>query len=237
MLVIVPIRNRIQFVAPLLISCPFDVLIVEHSDDPTCSEFASNNVFYKWIDAKGQPFNKCLCFNEGVLASHKAEVYMLHDVDILMNRTKVDLYLGEHDAVQSFKARRLLQADHVLTQMIISGDITLNNIYEGMPHTTPCAPGAPGGSITITRDLFLKVGGFDEQYTEYSLEDQMFWDKINIMGRVGSADNEMLHLHHDFTGRQIKPQDERAYEEWKAMAVDSKIAYINRQFRELKSRL
>ena len=141
-----------------------------------------------------------------------------------------------YDALQAFTKQRLLQASEKLTEQMLRGQMARK--LQECKEMTPCKPGAVGGSIFVSHEMFFKVGGFDpELFTEYSLEDQFFWDKVNLMGTMGKADNppiEMLHLWHPTEHRQTKPDDLQRYLTWKGWGEDKKKEYIEKKSNHLK---
>ena len=103
----------------------------------------------------------------------------------------------------------------------------------------PCKPGASGGSILVSSELFFNVGGFDpELFTEYSVEDQFFFDKLCLKGCVGFCDYpaiELLHLSHENNNRITKMQDWDAFYSFKRLSEQAKTDYIEMKSLHLKS--
>jgi hypothetical protein len=213
--VIIPVRGRVEFLAPLIDSLeyttdyiPAAITVVEHSGmiqhANTCLK---KKVNYIWIQDHG-PFNKCLAFNVGAILGSKAHYLVCHDLDMLVQ----DLFFRHLfdniknkicKAIQSFNKRRVIYCDYNLTRLLIENLDLVETLFEGHEGTFT-APGlAPGGSITLSRDLFFDVGGYDpELFWGYAPEDGFIWDKISLTDRIGSCDDpvvEVFHMHHEPT--------------------------------------
>lgn len=211
--VIIPVRGRVEY-HKIVVEYIFNAIMhtdkkvsftfVEHDDMPPKHYWVAkswvNTIF---IPSDGQPFNKCLCHNIGVLYGPTADYYLFHDTDILVPPdffSKIMLNMQDKDAVQTFTKRRLLMASQQKSDAIIKGLATAD-FHNYSPHDIkPAIPGAPGGSIFVTRQLLIDVGMWEDVFfTGYSVEDQFFFNKINLMGKFASCDNppiELIHLWH-----------------------------------------
>jgi hypothetical protein len=59
------------------------------------------------------------------------------------------------------------------------------------------SPGAPGGSICLSRELFNKVGGFDPHFFwAYSIEDRFFWEKVEKFTKISTLESPKVDLYH-----------------------------------------
>lgn len=230
-LLIFPITHHL--VKNPLISLTF----VEHSDKPEHKSLCADWVNYVWIPKKGQPFNKCLAHNIGALLTNKANYFLFHDVDIMVpedffvkvmqNVTQIidgKPNLPSYDALQTFTKRRLQLCNEWLTAELISNHLSVMHIPSHPAHFKAAQPGAMGGSIFLTNELFFKTTFCAERFTDYGLEDAFFWQCINLLGRVGSCDSpilELYHLHHDAT-RITKPTDWSFYNAFLALPDENK---------------
>ena len=211
--IIVSVRGRIWFLMPLIWSfraacdgeLKISLTIVEHSPIPgyerVCREQGVNYVFLHGKRA----FNKSLCYNIGVILGGKAKWQVCHDLDCVVQggffRKVLDNLRNKNtEAVQSYRNRSPLYCDSVLTDMIIKQRISVDAISIDNRHTFYSKGLAPGGSITLSRELFFRVGGYDpELFTGYSPEDKFFWDKISVFENIGMCDDpavDVLHLEH-----------------------------------------
>lgn len=240
--IIIPVRNRTEFnrictdhfiEAIKRSNKKIALTIVEHSD--TAEHLSINYpwVNYIYIPADGAEFNKCLAHNIGALYSNRCNYYMFHDIDILV---PVDFFiklyenLNGFDAVQSFTKRRLIYANQDLSAQIMRGEFTMSGVNPLSPYAKVAEPGAPGGSLVVSRELFLRVGGYDTDFfTGYSVEDQFFFDKLNFTGRLGFCDNppiEMVHLWHSPSHRLTKEQDFAALQGYTSLSDEQKREFI-----------
>jgi len=212
--VIVPVRGRERFLPVLIDSFiktgykDYCITVVEHSDIPT-HKVNCSGINYIHIPAKGKPFNKCLSFNIGVIASCCGDYYIFHDLDCLVQKSFFDNLISvieKNDAelVQPFKDRRILFCTESLTNVIISGGVDVNELhleYEGMLPSIPSHIGAPGGSMMVSRDLFFAVGGYDpELFWLYAPEDAFFLVKLLIFAELFTVQNsDIFHMWHPLT--------------------------------------
>jgi hypothetical protein len=64
----------------------------------------------------------------------------------------------------------------------------------------PLNPGAPGGSLYLSRQRYLEAGGHDPQFCwGYGPEDALFYHKLELLEPIAFADEppiEMIHLWH-----------------------------------------
>lgn len=213
---IIPVRGREQFAKPMLNSFKRAVdntdlkityTIVEHNQIPEHQEFCNNqNINYLFVqDIEGGMFNKCLAFNYAACFGHKSSYLILHDIDCLIqsdffNKLQDNIKNKNAKAIQCFQKRRVLYLNEYITQKIISGITSEDELNESMPEIIPGTPGAPGGSICIERELFFKVGGYDPLlFAGWSPEDRFFWDKIETLETVYLCNDpaiELFHMHH-----------------------------------------
>jgi hypothetical protein len=211
--VIIPVRGRIRFLMPLIWSfraaCDGDLkislTIVEHSFFPEYEKICQGQgVNYVFLHSK-KAFNKSLCYNIGVILGSKTKWLICHDLDCLVQshffRKVLDNLRNKNTgAVQSYRNRSPLYCDRVITDLIIGQRVSVDDISIENRHTFYDKGPAPGGSITLSRELFFSVGGYDpELFIGYSPEDKFFWDKVSMFENIGICDNpsvDILHLDH-----------------------------------------
>ncbi len=244
--VVIPVMGRTQY-TPIICShlryaierakeLNIMVTIVEHSEQPEHATIVPSWANYIWVHKNGKPFNKCLAYNIGVLHGPKAANYLFHDIDILMGPNffrDLEKNYTRHDglAMQAYTGRRLIQATEQFTVLILN---SIESYETAMAHrpNIPNTAGAAGGSILVNHTLFFAVGGFDaELFTEYSVEDQFFFDKLNLVSQVGFADDpaiEMVHLWHPLSfNRTTKKTDWDAFHAFADLKEEEKLAYVN----------
>lgn len=212
--VIVPVRNREEFAETTFNACSIaakksglkvSYTMVEHSDSPLHSKFCKKNkINYIWIKSeKEELFNKCLAQNIGAFFSSKSKYLLFHDIDCLMQSDFfINLFKNiqkkECRAIQNFIGRRVLYINPDLTKEILSKDFEVDNLSINLPQVTPPnLIGAPGGSITIERELFFEIGGYDpELFLANSPEDSFLWEKIDALDKMHICDEPDIELYH-----------------------------------------
>lgn len=215
--IVVPVRGRSHFnkiltrhledAMKFYPSVKYSITFVEHSPSKEHESMCESTVNYINIPSN-EVFNKCLAFNIGMMFGNKAKYYMFHDLDIIMNRDffkNVFENLNRVDgiALQAFRSRRVLFCDQDLTNKIIQGTVKIENLhtkYPGVLEPAPSQHRAPGGSIFVSNEQFLKVGGYDpELFFGYSIEDAFFYEKLKMLGGIDSCNDpgiEVFHLWH-----------------------------------------
>lgn len=214
---IIPVRGRSNFIQKTIESvknsaCEFEketflkvnITICEHSELPEHQVICLKlGVDYIWIES-GEKFNKCLAMNTAAFFTPKTKWLLFHDIDCIV---KLDFFINvfkniekkKCEAIQTFSDRRVLYLDDSKTDQVLKGLIEINKLIEG-PGIKAGVPGAPGGSICVTRSLFFKIGGYDPYYfVSYAPEDIFFWRKAEVYGTFEtctSPRNEIYHLNH-----------------------------------------
>lgn len=212
--VIIPVRNRKNFAESMYKSflkaseksgLKIAYTVVEHSENPDHSKFCKKNKLnYMWI--KSEPdelFNKCLAHNMGAFFSVKSKYILFHDIDCLMQSDFfINLFKNikkkKAKAIQNFTERRVLYINPELTNEVVAGNFDVDKLNIELPEVTyPRLFGAPGGSITIDRDLFFEVGGYDpELFLANSPEDAFFWAKVDVVDKMHISDDPDIELYH-----------------------------------------
>lgn len=247
---IIPIRGRNDFAEPMYNSfisaseksgLKISYTMVEHSENPEHSKFCRNNKLnYIWIKSEpGELFNKCLAQNMGAIFSTKSKYILFHDIDCLMQsdffiRLLKNIENKKARAIQNFTGRRVLYISPYLTSKVVSGDFPIDELSINLDDITPSnMVGAPGGSITIERDLFFDIGGYDpELFLANSPEDAFFWEKVDTIDKMhvsDSPDIELYHMYHLPTYNDNPHISEMldVHNAFKSLTQDSKIEIIN----------
>jgi hypothetical protein len=187
------------------------ITVVEMSEKMTIKDYC-NDVNYIWIDlSKHERFNKSLCMN--VASDYiESEWYMFYDVDLVSTDDfieKIESNLkNDCKVLQCFKNRKVIPIYEDKITDILNGNIKIKdlptdfNFYSDdktfIPHD------APGGIILINKEVFEKVGGFDDLlFSGWGYEDTLMWKKISLFETIKSANDpevNVFHLWHEIKG-------------------------------------
>lgn len=188
------------------------ILLVEHSPYPEIEKIAEEfNCEYLWIFMDythpelplGQ-FNKALCYDKAFLFGTPASWYLFHDNDVLVpkdfwNKLDQNVERAKTQFIQPYTNRCLINLKPPVAEMLRENlSLADEAITEDMYFERH--PGAPGGSLYLTRNRYLEAGGHDPNICwGYGPEDAMFYEKLSILEDIAFADNpaiEMIHLWH-----------------------------------------
>lgn len=249
--IIIPVYGRLRFLQPLIkslknaiknVDLNISITIVEHSENREYEESClTNDINYIWfLKNNDELFNKSLAMNLGARYV-RGKDYLFHDLDCLVQS---DFFLNLiHNKtikssvfLQTFTGRRVLYMNEELTEKVINDEIDINILnkeYNGvsLPHTI----GAPGGSILIDRNIFLEIGGYDDNlFSGYAPEDLFFWIKarcIVIPETCDNPDNEIFHMYHENTSKSNPKINEYVNftNTFKEKSLKEKLAFINQQ--------
>lgn len=220
--IVIPCFKRLENLEPVLkrfemIEAPKEgfkpqILLVEHSPYPEMELIARKyNCEWIWIflDVRtpflpfGQ-FNKALAYDKAFIYGTPASWYLFHDNDVLVpndfwSRLDANVKRSGTQFIQPYTHRCLIclkpEAAEEMRKDLARMDTPIppEDIYE-------LVPGAPGGSLYITRQRYLEVGGHDPTLSwGYGPEDSMFWDKLQTVEPIAYADEppiELVHLWH-----------------------------------------
>lgn len=243
--VIIPVRGRLEFQKPVVdhlllasdnSAVKISITYVEHS---RVSEYLQHTpVSYIWVPCnEDSKFNKCLCFNIGVLYGPKADYYLFYDADLICRYDFFDQIIANlSDAIQTFKGRRVLYANEALTGKIKQGAMFDEFLNDKHPDVTIGVPGAPGGSIFVSRDLFFKIGGYDAEFFHgYSIEDQFFFNKLLCFSNVESLHEvDLIHLNHGSEHAKTPDFHMDILKYWSTISDTEKMDFIKFKSNELK---
>jgi hypothetical protein len=207
---VLPFRGRWlhleKTLATLLISAKnnnsrIGFLIIENSKASIFnkSKFSDEpDVHYHWINSHSNIFNKCVCHNIGA-ALTKSKFIHFHDCDLPVPVNFYEALINElnvNPAVQAFNGRRVNYLKEDTTKLYFDG-LSIDKISRDPSNYKEGVPGAPGGSIALSRELFLRVGGFDPHFFwAYSIEDRFFWEKVEKYNHITTLENPKIELYH-----------------------------------------
>tara|TARA_R100001244_G_scaffold25113_2_gene25397 strand:- start:62386 stop:64362 length:1977 start_codon:yes stop_codon:yes gene_type:complete len=145
---------------------------------------------------KGQPFTKALAFNLGV-SKAKYNKVVLQDADIMCSSG----YLRKvHTLLDSFEGVHIGSKVLYLSQKS-SNDVVKTGILTDKNDCERAVGYFEGGSLACTKRAYFKVGGFNEQFEGYGVEDCDFFDRLkNFTKKFNNVRTEdFVHLWHGRT--------------------------------------
>lgn len=138
-------------------------------------------------------FSKTSSFNVGVM-KYGSNINILHDADILV---------PSWYTANMFNEMRNHDSCHLGKQVVYltPQSTRIVNEHKKLLDTNECEHAVDyfeGGSLAITKDAFIKVGGFDEKFVSYGCEDCEFYERIKECTRFNNNRYvKMVHLWHD----------------------------------------
>ena len=176
------------------------------SEKQTVVNFCKDNkINYVWVDiTKNGRFNKSLCMNLGTTIS-ESEWYMFYDIDLVSTDDfifKVVENIRENDEViQCFKHRKVIPIYENQLDSLINGETQISsystNLEDYKDDDTFIPFNAPGGIMLIEKQIFNKVGGFDDLLFEgWGYEDTLMWDKLSSHTKIKSANTPEISVFH-----------------------------------------
>lgn len=155
-------------------------------------------------------FNKTLC---GIITyklyknNYKYKSILWHDVDCCIQSNflemifeKINEYKNQEICIQTFPYKYVIYTNKILADNIRNNKINIDCINENSKSIENIKPGAPGGSILIPIDIFMKYIYFNTSiFYNYSCEDAFIKyniEKKNIFESVNYNKNHMIHLWH-----------------------------------------
>lgn len=196
---IIPCRNfeRTDAIETVILSIkaqkhPNIEIIVSEQDSHT--KLSKKSLPFKYVLAstpKSHLFNKALAFNKGVsLATGK--YLILHDADILVSddyTSDIVEYLQKYNACHLGKSV-------IYTNQSSAALINNTGIVGGYPKIERVVGYFEGGSLACLKDYYWEIGGFNEDFWGYGVEDCEFYARLKYRGFTEDRKHIFLHLYH-----------------------------------------
>ena len=172
--------------------------------------------------APGFDYCRAATFNEGVKTA-RGEVIIAHDNDMLVpERYASEVLARVREGWQFIDLKRFI---FYLTER------DSRAMFEGAPlrhdHTATIVQNLKGGSIAATKEAYLAIGGFDEDFVGWGGEDLEFWERARAYGRVYEFGYlPIVHLWHRAQPGKVAGDGApalRRYEELRAIAPEERI--------------
>ena len=172
--------------------------------------------------APGFDYCRAATFNEGVKIA-RGQAIIAHDNDMLVPRRYASEVLARvREGWQFIDLKRFI---FYLTER------DTRDIFAGAPlrhdHTATIVQNLKGGSIAATKEAYLAIGGFDEDFVGWGGEDLEFWERARAGGRVYEFGYlPIVHLWHRAQAGKVDRDGApalRRYEELRAVAPEERI--------------
>jgi N-terminal domain of galactosyltransferase len=173
-----------------------EVIVVEQDNTPKIKTILPSWVRYVFQESKGgnDGYNRSAAFNLG--AKHASgRILLLHDNDMLVPT----LYCKEivsltHEGYDALNIKRYV--------FYLSEEDT-KSVIESIMNLRLCTPLyivqnlEAGGSLAITKDAYIKIGGMDESFIGWGGEDNEFWKRCSVLKRWIWGYTPVIHLWHE----------------------------------------
>lgn len=142
-----------------------------------------------------QPFIKAAAFNKGVMTS-TSDYAILHDADILVP--------GNYTS-EIYKILQSHNGCHIGKQVLYlakqtSDDVNKNQHVDADNKCERAVDYFVGGSLAMKKSTYMTIGGLDENFVGYGMEDVEFFNRLKAYGSFYDERSvSMVHLWHDRT--------------------------------------
>lgn len=184
-----------------------EIIIIEQDQKQAFDLNTVTPIRHRLVPTNDQ-FNKSLAFNSGVAWATNNKI-VLQDADI-MNPGEytmmVSKMLDDSESCHLGQQVLYLTADSsrkVYTNGVASADLQCESAVDYFE----------GGSIGITKSAYVKIGGFDERFVGYGVEDVEFYERLkNLTNHRENRVVKMIHLWHGrVDGWQSRHQVNKLY--------------------------
>lgn len=193
-------RNLLKVIENIRSNIDIDIMVLEQdasSDHELCQKLSDQNVIYKFL-YNPNLFNRSWGYNCAVTLTEYGKL-VLADNDVVLNTDNLQQginLLDSYDVIKPFK--KLYDLDEEDTINYINNNVYPQNLTNNRINLTA------GTLMMITRDAFLKVGGYDERFEGWGGEDDemtlQLWKHINAKELTyHQFGDNLLHLYHSRT--------------------------------------
>jgi hypothetical protein len=210
-----------------------ECIVVEQSVTPEIARHLPGWVKYVHTGIDGSmPYCRAWAFNVGARIA-KGEVVVLHDNDLLVPREYAKEVRNRfEEGFEVINLKRMI--------FCFSSSGTRRVIQEETLSETPesIVQNAQGGSLAVSRDAYLELGGFDEEFVGWGGEDNEFWERAQTRRVWSYGYLPFVHLWHPSQPGKFNPNRATAglYERRSGIPPADRIAeLIQRDFGRLGS--
>ena len=173
-----------------------ECIVVEQDNTPKIKRFLPSWIRYVFQESDGgnDGYNRSAAFNLG--ARHaRGGVLLLHDNDMLIPT----IYCKEVVAL----TREGYDALNIKRYVFYLGREDTERVTESIENLRMCTPLyivqnlEAGGSMAITKDAYMTVGGMDENFIGWGGEDNEFWKRCSVLKGWIWGYTPVIHLWHE----------------------------------------
>ncbi|MBD3407205.1 MAG: glycosyltransferase [Candidatus Lokiarchaeota archaeon] len=168
-----------------------EIVLVEQDNIQQQNEQSLMPITYKFLKGDGD-FWKSAAFNAGVKNASNALI-VLHDADMIVQRNYSELvYRILQDFESCHIGRHVLYLDAESTNKICSSlrvddQLKCDRIVGYFE----------GGSLACHKNVFINIGGFNEQFKGYGCEDCEFYERLSRLTKMYDGRSiDLIHLNH-----------------------------------------
>jgi hypothetical protein len=172
-----------------------ECLVIEQDRKPLIKKYLPPWVTHSFLPTKtsSEVYNRSAAFNHGVKKA-TGKVMLLHDNDMLV---PADYCSGIYRIISSgYEAvntkRFVFYLNRLHTEKIMES-------FERIPDDSPeyiVQNLEAGGSMAITREAYVRIGGMDEEFIGWGGEDIEFWRRCSVLNRWIWGYQPIIHLWH-----------------------------------------
>lgn len=172
----------------------FECIVVEQDESPTIQGELPDWVQYLHSpNGGGQPYNRSRAFNEAARIA-RGRVLILHDNDIMVPAVyasaAIERYIQGY-AISQLK-RFIFYLNEISTNRVLESDDGLRSGGCEQVIENLCG----GGSLAVSKEAYLYLGGMDEEFVGWGGEDEEFWDRCKACRVREFACLPFVHLWH-----------------------------------------
>jgi hypothetical protein len=210
-----------------------ECIVIEQDNLPRIREYLPSWVRYIFLETANASdvYNRSAGFNVG--ASHAdGDILLLHDNDMLIPNTYcrdiVHLVDKGYEALNTKRYVFYLNQDH--------SEKVLDSIQEiaSSPPDYIVQNLEGGGSMGITKEAYLRIGGMDEEFIGWGGEDIEFWNRCALLNRWIWGYEPIIHLWHKSQPLKVKvdnPNIERI-RDLNTQSIHERIERLKKKYNE-----
>jgi GT2 family glycosyltransferase len=183
------------------------ITVVEHDTNSKLNSIQPTKHILLKCDDQTQ-FHKTAAFNIGVMKQN-CDVIILHDADILVpSWYTMNIYNNMLNNESCHIGKQVIYMTPKSTEYI-----TIKNKLYDANECEHAVDYFEGGSLAVNKNTFIKIGGFDEMFIGYGVEDCEFYQRISECTKFNNNRYvKFIHLWHDRQpGWELHHQTNRNY--------------------------